>query len=62
VSADNYIGVWEDGSRWCVGMGFASDDRKPKAEKSYDTRAGALDAAADWLEEEPVVEYGIVML
>ena len=67
MSADNiiYVQKRKDGKFW-VWLDFASNDNpKPKHDrqaKCYPTLMGAIMAAFDYLNELPIVEYGVRVL
>lgn len=72
MSADNYIGVYQDRARldatpWIVCHGFASQNDEDCQYRGgtysiHDTRATALVAAHDQAKKETILEYGVIEL
>ncbi|GAH67737.1 unnamed protein product [marine sediment metagenome] len=69
MSADNAIFIkqadWGTGY-WHVWMGFLSSDNcreiPEEAEAAFKTEAEAAKFAFDWMNEEAIVEYGVIRL
>lgn len=63
MSADNAIYIQQIDGLWWVWMGLGDEPGKPsEGDKSFSTKEQAVEHALWMLCDEPVVEYGIIML